>query len=60
MGYDCFKHGRMENPFGIDTMQYREWSRGFDRAFYDNLKRVKDHEVRERSRTISKGEVQHV
>ncbi len=57
MGYDCFKHGRMENPFSDDTMQYREWSRGFDRAFYDNLKRVKDHEARARSNSVPKGEV---
>ena len=57
MGYDCFRHGRMENPFSDDTMQYREWSRGFDRAFYDNLKRVKEHELRTRSNTVPKGEV---
>tara|TARA_R110002153_G_scaffold118535_1_gene263315 strand:+ start:1756 stop:1899 length:144 start_codon:yes stop_codon:yes gene_type:complete len=47
----------MENPFSDDTMQYREWSRGFDRAFYDNLKRVKEHELRTRSNTVPKGEV---
>jgi len=60
MGYAAFKHGRMTNPFSDDTMQYREWNRGFDRAFYDNLKRVKDHEIRTRSRAIPQGEVQHV
>jgi hypothetical protein len=57
MGYDAFKHGRVVNPFNDDTMQYREWYRGFNKAFYDNLKRVKQHEARARSTTIPQGEV---
>ena len=57
MGYDSFKHGTLENPFSDTTMQYREWHRGFNRAFYDNLKRVKDHEARARSNAVPKGEV---
>ena len=39
-----FKKGRITNPFHPDTMQYREWERGFNTAFYENLERVKGHE----------------
>jgi len=59
-GYDGFKYNRLVNPFHKDTMQFREWNRGFNRAYFDNLKRVKDNEFKKRSRTISEGEVQHV
>ena len=59
-GYDGFKYNRPVNPFHKDTMQFREWNRGFDRAYFDNLKRVKDNEARARSRTVPQGEIQHV
>ena len=59
-GYDGFKYNRPVNPFHKDTMQFREWNRGFNRAYFDNLKRVKDNEFKKRSRAISQGEVQHV
>ena len=45
MGYDGFRYNRHVNPFHKDTMQYREWNRGFDKAYFDNLKRVKDNEM---------------
>tara|TARA_B100000780_G_scaffold253427_1_gene201025 strand:+ start:636 stop:887 length:252 start_codon:yes stop_codon:yes gene_type:complete len=60
MGYDGFRYNRHVNPFHKDTMQYREWNRGFDKAYFDNMKRVKDNEARTRSRTVPQGEVQHV
>lgn len=60
MGYDGFKYGRTNNPFSYDTMQYREWRRGFDKAYYDNLKRVKENELTTRGTAVPKGEVQHV
>ena len=59
-GYDGFKYNRPVNPFHKDTMQFREWNRGFNRAYFDNLKRVKDNEFKKRSRAIPQGEVQHV
>jgi hypothetical protein len=60
-GYKDFRQGRVVNPFPSDTMQYREWERGFNKAYYEQLKRVKGNEqATGRSRTVSKGEVQHV
>jgi hypothetical protein len=38
-------------------MQYREWNRGFSKAFYDNLSRITKDETTTRSRSVLKGEV---
>jgi len=59
-GYTDFKHGRVFNPFHKDTMQCREWLRGFNKAYFEQLKRVKGNELKARSRSISGGEVRHV
>lgn len=60
MGYDSFKYGRVVSPFHRDTMQFREWNRGFNTAYYENVKRVKENESSRRSKSIPKGEVQYV
>ncbi len=62
MGYSAFKNGQtLSSPFNGDTMQHREWERGFNKAYFNQLKRVKEHErTTGRSRSVSKGEVQHV
>lgn len=57
-GTNDFKSGNLANPFHLNTMQYREWERGFTRAYYDRLKKVKQHEAKERSRSLVKEEVQ--
>ena len=31
-GYDAFAYGKIRNPYGSDTMLYREWERGFNTA----------------------------
>ena len=58
-GYHDFKHGRVFNPFHKDTMQHREWLRGFNKAYFEQLKRVKEYELKARSRAVSEGEVRH-
>ena len=58
-GYHDFKHGRVFNPFHKDTMQHREWLRGFNKAYFEQLKRVKEHELKARSRAVSEGEVRN-
>jgi hypothetical protein len=63
MGYSSFKNGSnlLASPFDKDTMQHREWERGFNKAYFDQLKRVKEYErTTGRSRSVPKGEVQHV
>ena len=60
-GYKDFRQGRISNPFPSDTMQYREWERGFNKAYFEQLKRVKEYErTTGRGRAVPKGEVQHV
>ena len=58
-GYNDFKHGRVFNPFHKDTMQHREWLRGFNKAYFEQLKKVKQYEYKARSRAVSEGQVQH-
>tara|TARA_R110001632_G_scaffold98989_1_gene205662 strand:+ start:146 stop:397 length:252 start_codon:yes stop_codon:yes gene_type:complete len=60
MGYSSFKRGEHTNPYTADTMQYREWNRGYNKAYYDNLDWVVKYETRARGRKVFKGEVQHV
>ena len=43
-GYKDFRRGVVVNPFHKDTMQYREWERGFNQAYFEQLKRVKEYE----------------
>ena len=52
-GYSDFKRGRVNSPFHKDTMQYREWNRGFNTAYFENLKKVKEREARGRGQTVS-------
>lgn len=60
-GYSAFKRGKIINPFHKDTMQCREWERGFNRAYFEQLKRVLKYEqTKAGSRAVSTGEVQHV
>lgn len=44
----CKKVGKyyypIDNPYGADTPQYREWERGYNQAYFKNLEKVKTHE----------------
>lgn len=61
-GCRAFKRGVVKNrenkrkllvtPYHSNTMQAREWLRGFNSAFAQHLKRVKDGEIRRRSKTV--------
>ena len=48
-GYDAFVYGRIRNPYSSDTMLHREWERGFNTAYYDNIHRGRDG-IRKRSK----------
>ena len=37
LGKTCFFKGAMDNPFKAGSYFYKEWQRGFDRAYIDNL-----------------------
>ena len=53
-GIDDFHKGRLSNPFHKDTMQYREWNRGFNKAYFDRLRKVKKYESKG-SKSIGEG-----
>ena len=47
-GYKAFHRGKVINPYRIGTGFYKEWERGFNKAYFENLKKVKEKEVREK------------
>ena len=40
-GYEAFLKGRLICPFKVGRMYFREWNRGFNTAYFDNLERIK-------------------
>ena len=50
-GYGAFFKNR-NSIYNANTMQHREWQRGFDTAYFAQLKKVKQHESRRRSQKI--------
>ena len=49
-GYKAFKKGNLDSKLKQNSMQHREWQRGFNIAYFENLKKVKQREqVRARS-----------
>ena len=41
-----------ENPYNSNTMQYREWQRGYNFAYFKQLEKVKKDESRRRGKEI--------
>ena len=54
-GVTDFKRGKVINPFNLNTMQAREWERGFNASYIQNLERVRHAEARRRSEKIHAG-----
>ncbi len=50
-GQEAFKKNK-KNPYNANTMQYREWLRGWNSAFLINLKKVKGYEFRRRGTKV--------
>ena len=44
-----------ENPYNSNTMQAREWTRGYNSAYAQQLKKVKNVEARRRSEAVHAG-----
>ena len=51
-GMSDFKRGKITNPYHSNTMQSREWLRGFNISYYQRLEKVKRDEARRRSEKI--------
>lgn len=41
MGYRAFQRGVFDAPYKEGTVLLKEWHRGFDRGYFDNLKKLK-------------------
>ena len=51
-GAFAFKRGTNKNPYHFNTMQHREWQRGYNFAYFANLKKVKEYESRNRGKRV--------
>ena len=51
-GIQSFRKGRIRSPYPLNTMQHREWERGFSFAYFVNLKSVKKYESRGRGKKV--------
>lgn len=40
-GYYAFSRGWLSNQYDANTVAGKEWQRGWDRAYFDNLSRIK-------------------
>ena len=41
-GYRAFHTGRISNPYKIGSSFYKEWDRGFNKAYFENLDKLND------------------
>lgn len=39
-GYYAFSRGWLACKYNPDSLKGKEWQRGFDRAYFDNLKKI--------------------
>ena len=39
-GYRAFKRGRIINPYKQGSSFYKEWERGFNKAYFDKLGQI--------------------
>ena len=49
-----------ESPYKTNTMQHREWQRGYNLAYAKQLEKIKREEARKRSQGVHGKEEQHV
>jgi len=47
-GRQCFYKGNLNNPFRDGTYKHKEWLRGFNRGYFDNLEKVVANEHKKR------------
>ncbi len=51
-GFSDFKRGKRTNTYNQNTMQAREWNRGFNTSYFQTLEKVKHNEARRGSEKI--------
>lgn len=43
-GIKDFKRGQISNPFNMGTSRAKDWEFGFNKAYFENLEKVKANE----------------
>lgn len=49
----AFRKGNLTNPYNPDTSRHRDWQFGFDRAYFENLEKVKTNEENRKAKKAS-------
>ena len=39
-GYKAFHRGKVTNPYPLNSAFYKEWERGFNKAYFENLEKI--------------------
>lgn len=47
-GYKSFWKGHIVNPYNVGTYRNKEWERGFNKAYFEQLRRIKKYESKRR------------
>lgn len=45
-GYFAFSRGWIASKYNLESLKGKEWQRGFDRAYFDNLHRIHQNKPR--------------
>lgn len=48
-GQSAFITGQVGNPYPVNTNKHREWERGWNKAYFKNLEKVREIESRKGS-----------
>jgi hypothetical protein len=44
-GYKAFRHGWLVNQYEPSSVAGKEWQRGFDRGYFDNIERLNGYQA---------------
>ena len=48
-----FYTGSLSNPYPKNSIRHRDWEYGFNVAYFENLKRVKEYESKRNKKTFA-------
>jgi hypothetical protein len=52
-GFNDFKKGKIYSNYSIDTIDYKEWQRGWNAAYFENLEMINGNEAAKRIRKVA-------
>lgn len=56
-GMKSFWEGSLDNPYPVNSKKHKDWEFGFNKAYFINLRKVKERETGTRSKGVRKEKV---